>query len=93
MIFDGLDMDQIEVEDEGFFPEYEVEVYHDEYAWNAARTDRTNDVVWEGRTVSPTQFLNEDGSVDAESFAAEIRGEIEKSLNNEDRIGPVYVVC
>ena len=93
-VLSGLDIDQIEIEDQGFFEDqYEVEIYHDVYEWNAARTDRTGQVIWQGDTVSPVPYIDEDENLDINQFAAAIRRQVEKSLNDPERIGPVYVTA
>lgn len=93
-IFDGLDTDEIEIEDQGFYLDgYECEVFYDVYLWNGPRTARTNEVTWEGTTICPIPSIDEDEHLDRKGFAQEIRRHIENALNDEERIGPVYVTC
>lgn len=93
-IFDGVDLSEVEIDNQHFFETgYECEVYYDVYAWNPARTDRTTDIIWAGSTVCPIPFIDENEYLDKSKWAAVIRAEIQKALDDEDRIGPVYVTC
>lgn len=93
-VLDGFDLDQIELEDEGFLDDgYEVEVYYDVYKWHPSGTYRTNDITYEGSTVSPIPYLDEDENLDVDKFISAIRRQIIKAIEDEDRVGPVYVIC
>lgn len=94
MIFEGIDPDLIEIENEGFFEEgYDVEVYWDIKEWNDQGTDYTGRITWDGNSVSSGPHTTQDGDLDFSAFAADIRREIQKGIDHEDRVGPVYIVC
>lgn len=93
-VIDGLDLDQIDIDDQGFYEDsYEVECYYDVYKWHPSGTYRTNDITYEGDTISPVPFLDEDGSLNQLEFDSAIRRQIVKAIEDEDRVGPVYVIC
>ena len=94
ILLEGFDRDLIELEDQGFLDDtYEVEVYYDVYEWNGARTARTGNVIWQGSTISPLSYIDEDEDIEKEKFIAAIRQEIQKAIDDEERVGPVYVVA
>ena len=93
-VLDGFDLDQIELEDEGFLDTgYETEVYYDVYEWNGARTARTSDITYAGSTISPVPYLDENEVLDKQAFINAIRHQIQKAIDDEERLGPVYVVA
>lgn len=93
-IFEGLDLNEIEIENEGFFIEgYEVEVYWDVKEWNDQGTDYTGRITWEGNAVSSQPHATQAGDIDYSAFAADIRKVINQGLKSEDRVGPIYVAC
>lgn len=93
-VLSGLDIDQIEIEDQGFFEDsYEVECYYDIKEYNDSRTNYTGRVVFEGNTINPFDHTDETGGLDVDMFANAIRQEIKKAINDPERIGPVYVTA
>lgn len=93
-VIDGLDLDQIDIDDQGFYEDdYEVECYYDVREYNGPRTDYTGDLIVEGSTINPFDFFNENGDLIQSKFDSAIRRQIEEALDNEDRVGPVYVIC
>lgn len=93
-VLEGFDLDQIELEDEGFLDDdYEVEVYYDIYEWHPSGNYRTNDITYAGSAVSPVPYFDEDENLDVDKFISAIRREIQKALDDEDRVGPVYVAA
>ena len=93
-LFDGVNLNEVEIEDQGFFLDnYEVECYWDVKEWNAERTDYSGHIIWEGSTINPFDHTDEDGYMIRSDFATAIRRQIELGLDDENRVGPVYVVC
>ena len=92
-LIEELGSDNIDIEDQGFFPDYEVECYHDAFKWHPSGNYRTDDIIVEGSTLCPIPYLDENECVDEDKFFAAIRREIQKGIDNEDRTGPVYLVC
>lgn len=92
-VIEKFDADLIEVEDEGFFDdEYEVEVFWDAKEWNDVGTDYKSDsVVWHGNAVSPIPYLDEDGNLNKEKWIAAIQREIQRGIDDEDRVSVIYV--
>ena len=94
ILLEGFDRDLIELEDQGFFEDdYECEVYYDVYEWNGARTARTSDITYAGSTISPVPYLDENEVLDKQAFINAIRHQIQKAIDDEERLGPVYVVA
>ena len=93
-ILDGFDLDQIELEDEGFLDTgYETEIYYDVYEWHPSGNYRTNDITYAGSAISPVPYLDENEVLDKQAFINAIRHQIQKAIDDEERLGPVYVVA
>lgn len=93
-VIDGLDLDQIDIDDQGFYEDrYEVECYYDVYKWHPSGTYRTDDITYAGSTVNPVPYLDENENLDVDKFDSAIRRQIIKAIEDEDRVGPVYVIC
>lgn len=93
-ILDGLNLDEVEIDDQGFYEDdYEIECYYDVKEYNAERTDYTGGITFDGSTINPFDHYDENGNLNQKGFDSAIRQEIQKAINDEERLGPVYVVA